>query len=382
MSDFDDVLGEIDEGMAGRNAGLPMGFDRLNREVSLRKSNNYLIGGFTGTGKTSFVDDAFVLNPADYLMTHMDDPNTPKFEVVYWSMERGKKFKIIKWVARKIFMDQGIIVPVAKWMGWIPGEKITQSERDLFNSYRPYIDRLLTFIHIKDDSKEHNPTGMSKFMVDEFFAERGRIELIPIPGTTKTRRTYIPNDPTKIVLIVLDHLGLIRKQKGLATQKEIIDRCSEDQRYWRDFYGSSSVDLSQFNRSIANPARLKAQDVEPMLEDFKDSGSTQEDADVVMSLFDPFRYKVPDPSGYDLENLVYDGKKKYRNLRILKNTYGSDDIRIGLAFQPEIGMFKEMPRRAIITPEQYDAVKDNTYFLPPRRTLSGSTVNTQSVHHL
>jgi hypothetical protein len=33
--------------------------------------------------------------------------------------------------------------------------------------------------------------------------------------------------------------------------------------------------VSQFNRSIANPMRIKAGDVEPQLEDFSDSSSTQ-----------------------------------------------------------------------------------------------------------
>jgi replicative DNA helicase len=124
------------------------------------------------------------------------------------------------------------------------------------------------------------------------------------------------------------------------------------------------VVVSQFNRDISNPIRIKNGDVEPQLDDFKDSSTTQEDADVVMALFDPMRYKVPDPSGYDLNKLVdTTGSKFFRSLRIIKNSYGSDDIRIGLGFYGEIGMFKELPRKKDITDEDYAAVIDKSFFI-------------------
>jgi hypothetical protein len=64
--------------------------------------------------------------------------------------------------------------------------------------------------------------------------------------------------------------------------------------------------------------RIKAGDVEPQLEDFSDSSSTQND-DVIIALFDPLRYKVDDTSGYDLEKLVDgNGAKYYRSARLIK----------------------------------------------------------------
>ena len=39
------------------------------------------------------------------------------------------------------------------------------------------------------------------------------------------------------------------------------------------------------------------------------------------------------------------GAKYFRNLRLIKNSYGEDDVRIGLGFMGQIGMFKELPRR-------------------------------------
>lgn len=96
---------------------------------------------------------------------------------------------------------------------------------------------------------------------------------------------------------------------------------------------------------------------------FKNTGDILENADIVLSLFDPFRYKVPDPSGYDLSKLRDDHGKRYRNLKILKNSYGLDDVRIGFAFQAELGLFKEMPKLANMTDPIYDSILNNKYFL-------------------
>jgi len=139
---------------------------------------------------------------------------------------------------------------------------------------------------------------------------------------------------------------------------------SNELRFARDFYGYSPVVVSQFNRSISNPARLKNGDVEPQLEDFSDSSSTQNDADVVMALFDPMRYKVADPSGYDLDKLKDGyGAKYFRSLRLIKNSYGADDLRIGLAFLGELGIFKELPRKKDITEADYESITNKSFFL-------------------
>jgi hypothetical protein len=139
---------------------------------------------------------------------------------------------------------------------------------------------------------------------------------------------------------------------------------SDELRYARDFYGYSPVVVSQFNRDISSPMRLKNGDVEPQLEDFADSSSTQNDADVVLALFDPMRYKVEDPSGYDLNKLRDEfGAKYFRSLRLIKNSYGEDDVRIGLGFLGQIGMFRELPKQRDMLDEDYFSITNKSFFL-------------------
>lgn len=351
---FEALKQEVEKGISGRNGGIPMGFNRLNRYIGIRKSMYYLIGGLTGSGKTSFVDDAFVLNPYDWSISPEGKASKVKLKIIYRSMERSRTYKLAKWISRKIFIDQGIIIPVPKLLGWT--DRMTKDEHDLFLMFEDYGKEMMESILIFDGPE--NPVGIAK-QLKQHALERGRIEQID-----DYNKIYVPDDENEITIVVIDHIGLLKLTKELPTKKQAIDKMSDELRYARDFYGYSPVVVSQFNRDISNPIRIKNGDVEPQLEDFADSSQTQNDSDVVLALFDPMRYKVSDPSGYNLDKLVDQyGAKYFRSVRLIKNSYGEDDVRIGLGFLGQVGMFKELPRRKDITEEDYEAVINKTYFL-------------------
>jgi replicative DNA helicase len=206
-----------------------------------------------------------------------------------------------------------------------------------------------------------NPVGIAKEL-RAYALKNGKI--VQKDPDDEYSKVYVPNNPNEITIVIIDHIGLLKTTKDQPTKKEAIDKMSNELQYARDFFGYTPVVVSQFNRSISNPMRLKAGDVEPQLEDFSDSSSTQNDADVVLALFDPVRYKVEDTSGYDLNKLKDEfGGKYFRSLRLLKNSYGEDDVRIGLAFLGQLGIFRELPRKRDITDADYESIINKSYFL-------------------
>jgi hypothetical protein len=257
-------------------------------------------------------------------------------------------------VSRKIFLDHGIIIPVSRLLGWT--EKMTHDEHDLFLMYEDYVGAMDDVITIIDGPE--NAVGIAKELKAHAL-QNGRIEQVD-----EFNRRYFPNNENEVTIVIIDHIGLLKTTKDQPTKKEAIDKMSDELRYARDFYGYTPVVVSQFNRSISNITRLKNNDVEPQLEDFAESSSTQNDADIVLALFDPMRYKVADVSGYSLEKLKDgSGAKYFRSLRLIKNSYGEDDVRIGLGFLGQIGMFKELPKRKDMTDSDYDSIINKTYFL-------------------
>ncbi len=153
-----------------------------------------------------------------------------------------------------------------------------------------------------------------------------------------------------------------------------MDKVSEHLLEARDKYGYAVVATCQFNRGITNPLRLNSEKgVIPILDDFKETGNIAEDAEVVMAVFDPSSLKVTDIYGYDLDLLKetrehkLPGNNKYRSLNILKNSYGPKDVGIGMAFQPQTGIFQELPYPSQMTPEIYNTILDDSYFLKNRK---------------
>jgi replicative DNA helicase len=353
---FEKLNEEVNKGLSGNNNGIPMGFDRLNRYIGIRKSMFFLIGGNTGSGKTSFIDDCFVLNPFDWYISNQNKTDI-KLKIWYRSMERSSTYKYAKWICRRIFLDHGVSISVNKLLGWT--EKMNEDEYNLFLSYQSYMEQMKDVITVIEGPE--NPVGIAKEL-RAYALKNGKI--IQKDPDDEYSKVYVPNDPNEITIVIIDHIGLLKTTKDQPTKKEAIDKMSNELQYARDFFGYTPVVVSQFNRSISNPMRLKAGDVEPQLEDFSDSSSTQNDADVVLALFDPVRYKVEDTSGYDLNKLKDEyGGKYFRSLRLLKNSYGEDDVRIGLAFLGMLGIFKELPRKRDITDAVYESIINKSYFL-------------------
>jgi hypothetical protein len=45
---FEQLKHEVEKGLSDNNGGIPMGFNRLNRYIGIRKSMYFLVGGLTG----------------------------------------------------------------------------------------------------------------------------------------------------------------------------------------------------------------------------------------------------------------------------------------------------------------------------------------------
>jgi hypothetical protein len=85
--------------------------------------------------------------------------------------------------------------------------------------------------------------------------------------------------------------------------------------------------------------RRRFTELSPQLEDFKNSGGPAEDAEIVMTLFNPLRYNIKEYSGMNVSLI----EGRYRSLAVLKDRDGSDMLKFNLNFLGECGHFREFP---------------------------------------
>ena len=353
MTEFDLLKKEVDNGIQGRNSGIPMGFRRLNKYIGIRKRIYTVIFGATGSGKSALCHSAYILHPFDWWYANKNTSNV-KLKFILFSMERSKVYTLAKWTSRKIFLDQGVNIPIAKLLGWWD-TKLTKDEHDLFLMYENYINELTAICDIIEGAQ--NPTGIYKY-VRKYAEANGTIENI-----NEYDKIYHPRHPNEIVIPIVDHFGLIKMEKGM-TKKEAIDKTSEYFQWMRDFLGYTPIGVSQINRDLSNPIYQKMDAFEPNLDQIKESGRPAEDSDVVISLFQPSRYKTNDASYNNVSKFISpEGADCFRSIKILKNTYGESDLRIGMGFHGSTGTFAELPKPKDMDSFDYETLFTGQFFL-------------------
>lgn len=350
---FSDLELEIQRGIDGLNSGIPMGFNRLNKYIGIRKRIYSVVFGATGSGKSAFVHSAYILNPFDWWHANKNDTDV-RMKVMLFSMERSKVYTKAKWLSRKIFLSEGVMIPIQKLLGWWD-TKLTADEHDLVLTYGDYINELCEFCDIVEGGQ--NPTGIYKYLKN-YASANGVFE-----DVDEYHKVYIPNHPNEIVIPIVDHYGLTKMEKSME-KKQAIDKVSEYFQWSRDLLGYSPVGVSQLTRELSGFMNKKIESFEPTLDHIKESGRPAEDADCVISMFQPSRYKTEDYA-YDVNRFIDNstGGDYFRSVKILKNSYGEADIRIGMGFQGATGIFKELPRKKDMDVFDYDSLFNNSYFL-------------------
>ena len=309
--------------------------------------------GATGTGKSALVHNAYILQPFDFIRKTKN--LNVKMKVILFSMERSKIYILAKWLSREIFLSQGILIPLQKLLGWWD-TKLTKDEHDLVLMYRDYICELEQFCDIIEGAS--NPTGIYKY-VKNYATNNGVFE-----DKDEFTKIYIPNDENEIVIPIVDHYGLTKTEKTMS-KKDAIEKLSEYFQIFRDSYGYSPVGVSQINRELGSALNRKINEtLEPTIDHIKESGAPGEASDVVMSLFQPSKYKTEDVS-YKVEKFIdpNTGGDFFRSLKILKSSFSESDIRCGMAFMGVIGIFAELNKPKEMQDFDYDSLFNYSFFL-------------------
>ena len=325
----------INEGLDGKYQGLSNGFDTLNKYIfGVQRSTYYLIGGSSGTYKTTLLD--YIVRNA---LKNAVDSNI-KCNVFYYSFEIDKITKMCNWTSSLIYQMYGVVIPPEKIKG-LGNFRLTDEEREVVFRVIPMVEQMADSIHFRFESI--NPTGIYNELF-KFAVSNGEIlfeDYTDSDGTIKKRIVgYKPNDPDAYNIVALDHLYLLKKERGFQT-KEVMDKMSEYFVLLRNLFGYTPIVLQQFNQGLSSVDRqkFKGVDLSPSQGDFKDTTNPYQDCDVALGLMCPFKLDMDTSLGYDLTKL----EDRMLMLKIIKNRLSRDGIAKGLYVKPESGKFFELP---------------------------------------
>lgn len=343
----------IKAGIAGKYKGLSNGLIRINQFLfGVQRNCYYLLGGQSGTFKTTLAD-FIVLNAIE----DAEEKNI-KLNVFYYSYEIDELTKKCNWLSVLAFKRYGREISPERIKG-LGINRLNSEEEELIESLIPEVDAL--FEKIKFRFKAENPTGIRNelfafaetkghWIYGEYRDKDGELK--------KFKDKFTLNDPDEMFLVIIDHLYLLKKERGFTT-KETIDKMSEYSVSLRNTFGMSFLYLQQFNQGLSSVerAKYKGADLSPQQTDFRDSTSPYADADVVLGIMNPYKLNMDKCLDYD----VYKLGGNMIMLKIIKNRLSRDNIAVGIVPNPKSGSFRELPPIKEMTDEIYKKAKEGNY---------------------
>lgn len=148
-----------------------------------------------------------------------------------------------------------------------------------------------------------------------------------IRSTVRQSMKQYPNQPH---LIVIDYLQLIQPIGHFERHDLAIGEITKQLKNIAKEYHVPVVLLSQLNRGVESRA-----DKRPMMSDIRDSGSVEQDADMIISLYRDDYYNQP--SNPNSTSIV--------ELNVLKNRNGQTG-KVEAAFQKEYGLFLNLMKHS------------------------------------
>nr|DAI45468.1 MAG TPA: Helicase ATPase REPLICATION [Bacteriophage sp.] len=344
---------------------IPSPFIRFSDDfIGVEQGKYYVVTSTTKGAKTQFASFVFVFQTILYAYYH---PEQLRIKIFYYPLEETPDDIMTRFMSFLLYN--------------LSGGKIRIAPIDLLSTKndRPVDDSILELLNtgeyaqIIDFFEEHvifsvstNPTGV--FIECKEYAEgHGKVytkkQKIKDEFTGETREIdafdhYEQDDPDEYRIIFFDHVSLTSTEKGIITLKQGIDKLSEKLVKLRNRYRYTPVVIQQQAFAGESLDAFKENKLRPTIANLADSKYPSRDANVVLGLFSPFKYELPEYQRYDITKL----KDNVRFLEVLVNRGGSPGGLVALYFDGAVNYFNELPR-----PEEREALKQIYDFLVESR---------------
>ena len=244
----DEVFQEIVARMSGegRNISIPTGFSTLDQLVGLGKGDLIILAARPSMGKTAFALN-IALNVAG--KNHRDE--SEKKTVALFSLEMGAD----QLVSRMICSE-----------GMLDSEKIKKGTLD--NDDMMKLETAVHFLNQKNI-----------FIEDSAFIKVNEV---------KAKCKLLKNEHG-LDLVVIDYLQLLQGSKRTDNRQQEVSEISRSLKQMARELECPVIALSQLSRSVES-----RHDKRPMMSDLRESGSIEQDADIVSFLYRSDYYRSED----------------------------------------------------------------------------------------
>jgi len=339
--------------LAGDVIAIPWSLPRLAAVLPGIEQGRYnLISGSPKSGKSSLTDFLYVYQPVQWMI---NNPSTDiSLKIFYFSLEVSKETKIKSAICYKLFVDHNILISPQKLSSVFGNYILKDSIEKIIDSlsFREWFHKFESMVTFYDSIR--NPFGI--FNIMKSYAEHpshGKYTYKTISWQNedksytnrKVRDQYIPTNPNEYIIVIVDHVSLLQPTKGdtlhQAISKFSSDYCLQMRDKWRYIpvlVQQQAADSSRAQFTFRGDTVIDK--IKPDAEGLADMKYSARDADLMISLFYPYRYKIKEYESIDLEKIG----NSHREFMINLNRNGISNASIQLLFLGSSSYFAELPK--------------------------------------
>jgi len=343
---------QVQKGRDGFNTGLENGLVTLNKYIyGTQRGRYYLIGGDSGTGKTTITDFMFILNSWESAKLR-DIP----IRIFYCSFEISRLEKEAKWVSYYIYLREGKCIPSDYILGRIPGRLLSEEDQEIVKKAYHCVKVIMQDIIFMEDAV--HPTAIFESIIQNHYENYGIVKRSPVAEADKKKGKkgrilgYVPKEPDMYTILVVDHLALLQSEMGLNL-KGTMDKMSRYAVILRNMFQCTCVFIQQFSADMLQHKRTsmrylagtkKESAIVPSRLDFGDSKATFRDCDIALGIVKPFQFELESYCDINTSKISLGGLGDFMVLMtLMKNRYGTTNRNIPMYFNPIAGIVEELP---------------------------------------
>lgn len=329
--------------LSGGMNSIPSPFKRFSDDfIGIEPATYYCVTSFTKGGKSQFTSNVFIYNS---LLQAYENPDKVAVKILYFPLEETPERILERFISFLLFRFYGMEVSPRDLRSSKNDKPLPEDVLGKIQS--PEIQDLLKFFEENVIfSGESNPTGIYKFC-KKYAEDHGTVYYNTVRWKDKEGREqsyqkfdrYEPENPKEIRLVIVDTINLVDLERGF-TLKQSMDKMSEMlAKELRNKYLMSPVVIQQQAFESEGNEAFKLGKVRPSVAGLGDSKYISRDANVVLGLFSPARFDLPEYLGYDCRIF----KDSIRFLEVIVNRDGEMGGIVALYFNGKVSQFEELP---------------------------------------
>lgn len=324
---------------------IPLCFPRLRRWLpGIEKRRYNICTANQKVGKSKLVDYIMVYEAFFYAI---ENPEKVRLTVLYFTLEMGKKEKLYEFICHLLFKLDRIRIDPTQLKSTAADNPVPQEVLDLIASekYQKYISKFKEMVHYVDT--ERNPTGIYKYIRNVMltkgsFQYKMGLKKNEFTGEMEEGKVidfFKYDDEDEYVLCVLDNYSNLMSESGM-NKMQTIEKMSKYAIELRDTFDLNFTAIQHQAQAQEGIENQKLNKLYPSSDGLADCKTTTRDANLVLGLFNPFKYGLQEYEKYDIT-------KFKNNIRFLLVIEDRDNGAAGqicpLFFDGAISSFTELP---------------------------------------